>query len=82
MAQVDDLLTQLTSQVDAVDTVEDGVIAYIKGVPALIAAAVASATPALTPAQVQVFTDLGNKITAKAAEAAAAVTANTPAANP
>lgn len=79
MPQIDDLLTALTAEVADDTTVDAGIVTYINGVPALIAAAVAAANaagPPLTPAQVQIFTDAGAAMKANAASLTAAVAAN------
>ena len=80
MAQLDDQLTQLQADVTAENTVIDSAVTLLNGIPAMIAAAVATATAAgATPAELQAVTDLGTAIAAKTAVLSAAVAANTPA---
>jgi hypothetical protein len=78
MSKTDDAIVLLTSQVAAEETVEDSAIALINGIPALIATAVGNAqAQGATDAQLASFTSLGASLTAKSAQLAAAVTANT-----
>lgn len=80
-ASIQEALTALTATVAAETAADKSAIALINGIPALIAQQVAAAQAAgATPAQLQGFTDLGNQLAGSAADLAAAVTANTPAA--
>ncbi len=81
MAALDDAITQLQNDVTQDTAVETSAVTLIKGIPGLIATAVATAQAAgATPAQLQALTDLGTTLTANATALAAAVTTNTPAA--
>lgn len=81
MAALDDAIAQLTAKVQAQTTVDASATAFINGVPALIADAVAKAQAAgATPAQLQAITDLGAAIDNASGPLVAAVSANTPAA--
>lgn len=79
MSLLDDAIAALTAKVNDAVTVEESAIAFINGVPGLIANAVAEATAAgATPEQLAAVTALGDRLTAEAANLTAAVTANTP----
>lgn len=81
MAAIDDKLAELLQKVTDEDTEIDSAITFINGVPALVQAAVATATAqGATPAQLQAFTDLGALMDKKKADIAAALAANTPSA--
>jgi len=78
---VQEAVDDLTAKVARLTTVDESAVALIKGFPALIAAAVAAAQAAgATPAQLQAFTDLSQKITEDTDVLAGAVTEGTPAA--
>ncbi len=78
MAALDDKITELQAAVEQETTVEQSAITLIKGIPALIADAVAKAQAAgATDAQLQALTDLQSKITSSATDLGTAVTANT-----
>jgi len=74
--KIDAVLNELTREVAENETVIDSAIAFIQGVPSLVAAAVAEAD--LSPQQALVFTDLNNKLDKKEKDLIAALTANTP----
>lgn len=75
--QIADLQTEVTNET----AVEQAALKLIQGIPALIAAAIASAQAAgATTAQLQAISDLQDKLAANDSELSAAVTANTPAA--
>jgi hypothetical protein len=83
MSQLDDSIATLTSTVAAQTTEVHSAAALIRGIPDLIAAAVAKAIAAgATPEQLQAITDLGTALTANTAELTDAVVANTPSAPP
>jgi len=74
-------IDNLTAEVTAVTSVDASALAFVQGVPALIAAAVAAAgANGATAAELQPLTDLGNALKAQSDQLAAAITANTPAA--
>lgn len=78
---VNSALLALQAAVTQETTVDQSAITLIQGIPALIAAAVATAAAAgATPAQLQAFDTLSAQITANATGLAAAVTSGTPAA--
>lgn len=80
MAQIDDALTALKSQVTNLQSAEASAVALLNGIPQMIHDAVAQAQAAgATPQQVQAITDAANSIQQNASDLAAAVTANTPA---
>lgn len=75
------LLAKLQADVAAETTVAQSAVTLIKGIPALIADAVAKAQAAgATPEQLQAFADLSTAIEGTTADLSAAVTAGTPAA--
>lgn len=75
--QIADLQTEVANQT----AVEQSALKLIQGIPALIAAAIASAQAAgATTAQLQAISDLQDKLAANDTELSAAVAANTPAA--
>lgn len=77
---LDTRLAALTAAVDRLDSVEESVVTFIKGVPQLIADAVAQATAAgATPAQLAALDALSARLTAETDNLAAAITNNTPA---
>lgn len=78
--KIDQVLNELTREVSENETVIDSAIAFIHGVPGLVAAAVAEAD--LSPQQALVFTDLNNKLDKKEKDLIAALTANTPPVEP
>jgi hypothetical protein len=81
VTNLDQAIASLTAQVTAQTDVDTAAMTMIQGIPAMIAAAVASAQQAgATPAQLQAITDLGAKLDAASGPLSAAVTANTPAA--
>ncbi len=83
MAKLDDALSTLLTAVQNDTTVEQSVLAYVQGVPALIQAAVADALAAgATPAQLQQITDAATTLTNNGAAIVAAIKANTPAGPP
>jgi len=73
-------VADLVAKVTAVTTVEDSAIAFVQGVPALIAAAVAAvvANGGATAADLQPVTDLATALQAKADALSAAILASTP----
>ena len=76
---IDQIITDLTADVEAQKTVVASAVTYIKGVPALIQAAIDNATSAgATPAQMQAFNDLKASMETETADLQAALTANTP----
>jgi hypothetical protein len=76
---IDQVISDLTAAVSAQKTVSDSAETYIKGVPALIQAAIDAAQNAgATPAQLQAFSDLKASIEAETADLTAALSANTP----
>jgi alkylhydroperoxidase/carboxymuconolactone decarboxylase family protein YurZ len=78
--QLDVALATLLASVQADTTVEQSVLAYVQGVPALITAAVNDALAnGATPAQLQQITDAAATLTANGAAITAAIKANTPA---
>ncbi len=75
--------TVASTSVATETAVEQSAITLINGIPAMIAAAVATATAAgATPEQLAAFDAIGAQLSASSASLAAAVTANTPAAPP
>lgn len=81
MTVMDDKVTKLREDMAAERTVIDSAIAYAKGVPQLIADAVAKAIEAgATPEQLQAVTDLQAASEAQASDLAAAIPQNTVAA--
>lgn len=80
---VQDEIDALTADVAAQTTVVASAVTFIKGVPALVAAAVAAANAAgpapLTPAQLAAFTSLQTSLTGETSDLTAALTTNTPA---
>lgn len=73
-------LEDLTTEIAAAETVIDGAIIYINGVPGLIADAVAKATAnGATAEQLAPVAALGGELKAKADALQAAIVANTPA---
>lgn len=77
MSQMDDELTQLTSDVTAMRGAVDSATALISGFQAAMAKAVADALAAgATPAQLQSLTDLDTSLNAEKTDLAAAVAAN------
>lgn len=80
-ANVQAAIDQLTADVQAETTANQGAITLINGFAAQLAAAVAAAQSAgATPAQLQALSDLSASIEANSSALASAVTANTPAA--
>lgn len=78
---INSAILELQADVTEETSVDQSAITLIQGIPALIAAAVATAQAAgATPAQLASFDQLGAQITANATALAAAVTAGTPAA--
>lgn len=76
MSLLDDSLNVVIADVTAENTVIDGAITFIEGVPALIQTAVdAALAKGATPAQLQSLTDLGTAITTKKDALAAALVA-------
>lgn len=75
---VDQIITDLTADVAAQKGVVASAVTYIKGVPALIQAAIdkAKSEGGLTDAQVQAFTDLKTSIQSETTDLQAALTAN------
>jgi hypothetical protein len=83
MAALDEALTALTQKVTDENTVIDGAIVFIGGIPALIKSAVdAALAQGATPTQLQAMTDLGTSIQNKKDALAAALVAGTPSAYP
>jgi hypothetical protein len=81
MAALDEALTALTQKVTDENTVIDGAIVFIGGIPALIKSAVdAALAQGATPTQLQAMTDLGTSIQNKKDALAAALVAGTPSA--
>lgn len=77
MAQIDDELAKLTSDVAAERGVVDSAVTLISGFSAKLDAAVAEAKAAgATPEQLQAITDLSTAVTAQSADLGAAVAAN------
>jgi hypothetical protein len=73
-------LAALTATVERLDTVEASVLAFIAGVPALVAAAVAQAQAAgATPDQLSAFDALNARLASDADALTAAIVTNTPA---
>ncbi len=76
---LDAAISALETEVTEEETIVDSAIAYIQGVPGLIAAAIAAAIAAgATPAQLAKITELQTKLDAKGTALQAALTANTP----
>jgi hypothetical protein len=74
---IDQVITDMTNAT----TVEDSAIAFINGVPQMIADAVAKAIEnGATAEQLQPVSDVGTQLQAKSDALQAALTANTPAA--
>ncbi len=72
-------LQPLIDEIKKANTVIDGAVLYIQGVPALLQAAKDEALEnGATAAQLQPLTDFGTELEAKAAALEAALTANTP----
>lgn len=72
---IDAVISEMTNAT----TVEDSAIAFINGVPGMIAAAVAAALEnGATAEQLQPVADLGTALQAKSDALQAALTANTP----
>jgi hypothetical protein len=79
---LDAQIADLTTSVQNETTVSASALTLIQGIPALIAAAIASATAAgATPTQLQAISDLQTTLDANDTTLAAAVTAGTPAAS-
>ncbi len=79
MSALDTKIQALTDAVAKETQVEQSVLTFIQGVPALIADAVTKAQEAgATDAQLQALSDLQTTITTNAQALADAVTANTP----
>lgn len=77
MAQIDDELTQLASDVTAEQGAVDSAVTLINGISAKIDAAVAAATAAgATPVELKSLTDLSTAVKAQTASLGAAVAAN------
>lgn len=71
-------IAALTAEVTAATTVEDSAIAFINGVPGLIATAVQeSIANGATTEQLQPLTDLGTALQVKSDALAEAIVANT-----
>jgi len=78
---LDAQITALAQDVANETAADQSAITLIKGIPGLIAAAIAKAQAAgATPAQLQAISDLGQALTSNASQLGAAVVANTPAA--
>lgn len=77
MAQIDDEITQLTSDVAAERGAVDSAVTLINGFAAKLDAAVAAAHAAgATPAQLKAITDLSVSVVAQGVDLSAAVAAN------
>lgn len=67
MSALDDAIATMQAEATAEETVVDGAIVVLQGIPKLIADAVAKAIAAgATPTQLQAITDVGTALTAKA----------------
>lgn len=79
MSALDDSIAALSAKVNKCNTIIDSTDTFVRGIPALIADAVAKAqTAGATPEQLQALNDLGAALEAKADQLAADVVANTP----
>ncbi len=76
MAQIDDEITQLQTDVASEGTAVSSAVTLINGIAAQIAAAIAAAQAAgATPAQLQSLTDLHTAVVGQTSSLAAAVAA-------
>jgi len=78
---IDEVIADLTAKVEAGETVQDSAVTYIKGVPAMVQAAVdkyIADHPGLTAEQEAALGAISTKISDQTAETLAALTANTP----